>query len=501
MEQPKHRDLFRQTYPFPTSAKQWIMLVVVAAALALLTSCGSGSGSSPGNGIPAGAVKITTSTTFSPTFDPSITDYVCTAPSGSVSVTVNATSNTQVSVDGHPANTLEFATQVNLTPGQSFPIVVNSGGTSKTFYVRCLPADFPTWVTERPGTPQAEFYAFTPDRAISGLDTRRYVIITDSYGVPVWWYHTSDEPRNATVLANGDVAWTLPAGVEERKVNGTLTRAFTADSSNGGTLDQHELFQLPNGDFVVIANVFRGPVDVTAIGGGPAATVFDEQIEEISPNGGVVWRWSSLDHIPVTEMSPRWQQQFITASPQADPYHMNSVEPDGDGFIVSFRHLDAIFRIDKATGNIVWKLGGTHRAESLTFSGDTYGNFGGQHDARVLPDGTLTVHDNGTNLGRAPRAVRYRLDTAAKTATLVEHLVDPDISSSICCGSARKLSGGDWVMSWGQSTDVTELKPNGARVFRMRSNEPFFSYRAVPVPVGTLSRAALRSGMDAQFPR
>ncbi|MCW3051954.1 MAG: hypothetical protein JWN14_1124, partial [Chthonomonadales bacterium] len=434
---------------FP-SVKRVTAALVVALSMALLTSCGSGSSDGPST-TPPTAIKILTSTTFSPTFDPAITDYVCTAPSGSVRVTVNAPSNAQVSVDGHPAGTLEFATEVNITPGQSFPLVVNSGGTSKTYYVRCLPPDFPTWVTERSGTPQAEYYAFTPDRAIFSLDTRRYVIIADSYGVPVWWYHTSDDPLTTAVLANGEIAWTLPTGVEERKVDGTLTRTFTADSANGGVLDQHELLQLPNGNFIVIGNVLRSPVDVTAIGGGPAATVIDNQIEEIAPSGAVVWRWSSLDHIPVTEISPRWQQQFVTSASKADPYHMNSVHPDGDGFIVSFRHPDAVYRIDKTTGNVVWKLGGTPRAESLAFRGDTYGNFGGQHDARVLPDGTLTLHDNGAGLGRPPRAVRYRLDTTAKTATLVEHVVDPDIPSSICCGSARKLSGGDWVMSWGQA--------------------------------------------------
>ncbi len=50
---------------------------------------------------------------------------------------------------------------------------------------------------------------------------------------------------------------------------------------------------------------------------------------------------------------------------------MNSVEPDGDGFIVSFRHMIAVYRIDKATGKVTWKLGGTTRAESLTMIGDT----------------------------------------------------------------------------------------------------------------------------------
>src|SRR5579871_2157180 len=150
------------------------------------------------------------------------------------------------------------------------------------------------------------------------------------------------------------------------------------DSADGALFDAHELQYLPNGDVITIADVLRGPADLSAYGGNAASAVIDNEIEEIAPDHSLVWRWSAMDHIPVSETDPSWWQQYLTVSP-ADPYHMNSVEPNGSGFVVSFRHLDAVYRIDKASGNIVWKLGGTHRAESLTLSGDPYGNFGGQH--------------------------------------------------------------------------------------------------------------------------
>ena len=42
-----------------------------------------------------------------------------------------------------------------------------------------------------------------------------------------------------------------------------------------------------------------------------------------------------------------------------DILHWNSVEPAGDSVIASFRHLDAVYKFEKSTGKIVWKLGGT----------------------------------------------------------------------------------------------------------------------------------------------
>jgi hypothetical protein len=38
-------------------------------------------------------------------------------------------------------------------------------------------------------------------------------------------------------------------------------------------------------------------------------------------------------------------------------------------------------------------------------------------------------------------------------------------------------------------------------VFRLSFTQSLFTYRVDPVPFGALSRDALRSGMDARFPR
>src|SRR6185295_18121840 len=102
---------------------------------------------------------------------------------------------------------------------------------------------------------------------------------------------------------------------------------------------------------------------------------------------------------------------------------MNSVERDASGdLLVSFRHLDAVYKIKNPqaatnAGKIVWKLGGTaptmEPGTLLAISGDPVfaggGGFGGQHYAHYYDAGDanvyVTLHDNGTNLGRPPRGV------------------------------------------------------------------------------------------------
>jgi len=451
---------------------------------------------------PPPQLSISASPALFPDFSPTVTDYVsrCDA-SARISVSVNAPSDTTVSVNQNQAASGTFTASVTRDVGQRFTIVVNrSGQPSQTYNVRCIPADFPKWTTQRTGTPQADAYVTV--LPVEGFRGTNYPAIFDGNGVPLWW-----APRASTffttVLPNGHVAWTLfpgaGGGAEEHRLDGSLVRTINTTS---GPSDFHDLITLANGDYVMATAVQRSGVDLSAWGGPADATVIDHVFEEITPQGAVTWSWDTLDHIPVTETTAHWRADSANQHSPYDPYHYNSVESTGDGFIISFRHLDAVYKIDTASGDVVWKLGGTQRNESLTVVGDPVfdagGSFSGQHDARLLPGGAVNLHDNGSGQGRPPRAVTYQIDTTDHTATLIRDLRDPLVTASACCGSARVLPTGNYVMGWGGSQTLTEITPAGNRVFLLQLQTGTF-YRALPTPPGVLTASALRSGMDAQY--
>jgi hypothetical protein len=70
---------------------------------------------------------------------------------------------------------------------------------------------------------------------------------------------------------------------------------------------------------------------------------------------------------------------------------------------------------------------------------------------------------------------------------------------SPCCGSARMLPGGDWVVDWGGTGVMEERAANGALVLRLSFHQPYYSYRAFPVPPGRLSARRLIANMDAML--
>jgi hypothetical protein len=450
-----------------------------------------------------GIVELSTSPSLIPlSFDRTVDDYALRCNNNKpIEVTAFVAPGYTIRVAGQATLTGSVQTTVPLKENVEFVVTVSRGDGQHRYHVRCLPSDFPAWEYLRLDPPSHRFYVVAPT---IGAATGNYVVIFDDHGVPVWWDKAAETPFDAKVLPDGTVGWTqgtVPFGrAQIHRLDGSLVRTI----DTGSAMDIHDLQELPNGDFMVLAYPIRDHVDLTPYGGGADDEVFDGEVQEVDPQGNVVWSWNSKDHIGLAETG-RWYENAQSHGPGniRDIVHINTVEPDGpNAFLISLRHTDAVYKIDKTTGNVVWKLGGTPTPKSLTVLDDPYGSYplGGQHDVRVLPDGTVTIHDNGTAIGgRAPRAVRYQIDQQAMTATLLEEVSDPEAPSSFCCGSARRSADGSWLMSWGGRSLVTEFDANGNRTFSLSFGGPV-SYRATSAPDGLLDVDQLRAGMNSMHP-
>jgi hypothetical protein len=296
----------------------------------------------------------------------------------------------------------------------------------------------------------------------------------------------------------------LTGGFEIHRLDGSLVREVNA--VGGPVTDIHDLQLLPNGHYLLGGQVIKHHVDTSAYGGSSDADVIGFEIQEVTPGGKLVWHWDSLDHIGPAQTPMTYWNQVVQQPEPYDIQHWNSLEVEsGNRLLLSFRNLDGVYEINRTTGNVIWKLGGTPTPKSLTVLNDPFGSYplGAQHDARRLPDGTITIHDNFTYQNRQPRAVRYQIDPQAGTAKLVESVTDPDAASSQCCGSARKLPSGGWLIGWGRTPTggpvnrfIGGYDSSGHRIFELQLPYGFF-YRAFPVPTGEITADQLRRGMNA----
>ncbi len=243
---------------------------------------------------------------------------------------------------------------------------------------------------------------------------------------------------------------------------------------NGYFADLHELKVLNNGHAFVMA---YDPqiVDMSLIvpGGNPNATVTGLIIQEIDENKNVVFQWRSWDHFLITDAT----HENLLGS-YIDYVHGNAIEVDNDGnILISSRNLDEITKINRATGEIIWRMGGKNN--QFTFINDPVG-FSHQHDIRRISNGHITLFDNG-NYHTPPfsRVVEYAVDELNKTATLVwKYRNIPDIYAS-WGGNAQRLENGNTFIGWGgASTSMTEVTPAGQIVFAASYPAGINSYRA-----------------------
>lgn len=288
------------------------------------------------------------------------------------------------------------------------------------------------------------------------------------------WFAVLDNGTNPIVLNETNGLGTLACNglfVSTLGAKGqTISFALKDDSfnvittyygGNGYTADNHDFQVMPNGHVLVECSDNNAVVDMSKLvpGGFPAALPTEFIIQEQDVDGNVVWQWRTLDHIPVTD-----SYQTLTNQNLGDYIHVNSVwfdEIDGT-VILSCRNTSEVIKIDRATGNIVWRLNGKHN--QFTFINGIPGNtdpanFQVQHNARRWQStGNLSVFDNGYSQHSDPiwnftrpytRGVEYALDEVNKTATLIwafRH--NPDIIT-YNGGSVQLLSDGHFVMTWG----------------------------------------------------
>jgi len=241
-------------------------------------------------------------------------------------------------------------------------------------------------------------------------------------------------------------------------------------------IDQHECQLTANGTALVI---IYNPViwDLTLVGGEKEGWTLDGVLQEIDiATGCVVFEWHALDHIVLDES---YSDPASNPEEPWDYVHFNSIALDDGALITSARHTNAIYKIDMATGWIIWRLNGK-RSDFAMRSGTP---FAYQHDARVHGDGLLSLFDNvaanqDQDAEKDSRGLVLQLDEVAQTATVASEFVHPTGILSVSQGNSQILPNGNAFVGWGSAPVFTEFSPDGTVLFNGRFPEGGTTYRA-----------------------
>ena len=144
----------------------------------------------------------------------------------------------------------------------------------------------------------------------------------------------------------------------------------------------HAFHRMKNGNTLVLKWIeVLKEIARNVMGGDPGTerggVMWGDMIQEIRPNGKVVWEWIAHEH-----MDPKVFQR-CPLCPRDTWLHGNACVELFDGnILVSFAKANTVAIIDKKSGNIIWYWG-------------TTGELAHQHSPTILENGNILIYDNG----------------------------------------------------------------------------------------------------------
>ena len=313
-------------------------------------------------------------------------------------------------------------------------------------------------------------------------------LILDGSGEPVWFHPLSDPQADAfdfkVQVYRGEMVLTWWAGHHSGYGQGeyviadsTYNEIIRVRAGNGHDGDHHEFVITPD-DTALLTVYGEVAMDLSPVGGPVDGRVLDGIVQEVDiETGEVLFEWHSLDHVGLDESYYRPSPDLDWAF---DYFHINSVDPNPEGYLtVSARRTSAVYKVDRKTGEVAWRLGGKNSDFEMGPGTRIYW----QHDARRHPDNTITIFNNArvTRVEQS-RGIVVEVDEDSMEATLVGEYVRPAKMLSDTQGNVQVLPGGHVFVGWGSEPYFSEFSPDGELLFDASFPPEVESYRAFRFP-------------------
>jgi len=306
-----------------------------------------------------------------------------------------------------------------------------------------------------------------------------HLLILDNELIPVFYKKVTGQVFDFKLQPNGKLTYNIYS-VYSYGMDSSGIRNKQYLTPQGFALDVHDLQVMEDGSYYVFGRDHI-TIDMSQYvpGGDTAAILIAHTIHHMDADDNELWRWHSFEHYDILDVD----EAIDLTNHTIDWTHCNSIEIDPDGnLIISTRNFNEITKINRQTGEIIWRLGGERN--QFQFINDNRG-FGRQHDARVLSNGNLALFDNGHFLiPQYSSYVEYEIDEQNFTATLVRRYARNGTIFSQTRGGVQELSNGNILISWNdiQNPLISEISPVDTTEYEVRYDNYAHQYRAYKFP-------------------
>jgi Arylsulfotransferase (ASST) len=315
--------------------------------------------------------------------------------------------------------------------------------------------------------------------------------IVDNQGRPIWFNpitngQSATDFRVQQYRGQPVLTWSQSAGIGGQAVGQTVDYILdtqyqviaTVLAGNGYDADSHEFRITPqNTALITIYNAV--PYDLSSVGGPTAGYVVEGVVQEIDiESGKVLFEWHSLDHVGLDESYNPLPASPTTAGKAWDYFHLNAVSLDVDGnLLISARHTWTVYKLDRQTGAVIWRLGG--KKSDFTLGPGV--RFAWQHNPIAVNGNTIRIFDNesnGTPVLPYSRVIWVNHNDSTKTATLARWFKHPDALSAPSQGDSQGLNNSDTFVGWGALGRFSEFDSRGNLLFDANVPAGYDTYRA-----------------------
>ena len=351
-------------------------------------------------------------------------------------------------------------------------------------YNRPVPGDYYPYEFEDHGETPG-LYIANGLFVLNGPNEPYFSSLLDEQGY-IAWFSSSDDLINDLRFwpDHGVFTFYIPRGggvIDFYRMDQSFNLIDSISAVGNVTPDGHEFILAQNGNRLILTQ-FDTVMDLSSytfsgIPGGIANTVRSNGIQEFDEVGNLVFEWQSIDYIHPTEFIDGYNFNPT----DFDYAHANSISVDDDGhLLVSFRHLDAVYKIHRTTGEVIWSLGGASSDFSFSAGSDW---FSGQHTARRTWDGDLGLFDNGNQKPvQQSRVVKYDLDTVNWVATETFSYDGDQFIYAPGTGSYQHFEEDMMCVGWGRARvpepGVSVLDGQGELQKRITYQDFVMSYRS-----------------------
>ncbi|KAF5392287.1 hypothetical protein D9757_001483 [Collybiopsis confluens] len=245
----------------------------------------------------------------------------------------------------------------------------------------------------------------------------------------------------------------------------TVGLGVGADMHENFTLFTFKLEVTPNNTAVMTAYPVR-TANLSRFGGPKSGFVYDSVVQEIDIATGyyhlkklsphllndlseALFTWEALDHVDPSECyAAIGEAGNGTEEYPWDYFHINSVQKQDDGYLISSRYCHALYLVGLG-GKIIWRMGGKN--SDFTFSEGA--NFSWQHHARIHSSSVLSVFNNGASQINQDlpfsQGLLLNYDTRRKHVALVNARSPFNRTVTLSQGSFQILKDGESIVGWG----------------------------------------------------